>query len=83
MSLQRIVSRGHRSGQDFWYEQDEDEWALVLEGEAGIGCADGREIFLSKGDSLFLPAKLRHRVLYTSDPCVWLTLHGHFGKFIS
>ncbi len=70
--IERIVSHGHVSPEGFWYDQDEDEWVLVVEGTARIGFADGGEIVLEKGCHLLLPRHVPHRVLHTSSPCVWL-----------
>jgi cupin 2 domain-containing protein len=74
--LERIVSWGHVSADGEWYEQAGDEWVLVLEGEAGIGFSDGAEVRLRRGESLLLPRLTRHRVTYTSCPCIWLALHA-------
>ena len=34
--VERIVSNGHASPADFWYDQAEHEWVAVLRGEAKI-----------------------------------------------
>jgi cupin 2 domain-containing protein len=72
--IERIISSGHATQEGTWYDQDQDEWVLVLEGEAVLGYEDGSEVRLSRGDSLFLPRHRRHRVIYTSSPCVWLAV---------
>ncbi|MDL2317203.1 cupin domain-containing protein [Desulfovibrio sp. OttesenSCG-928-A18] len=77
LRVERILSRGQTSGEGFYYEQEQDEWVLVMEGAARIACEDGRQVDLKRGDALFLPKKLRHRVSFTSDPCFWLAIHGH------
>ncbi len=76
--IERIVSSGHTSPPGFWYDQDRDEWVVLLQGEAEIACEDGRKVWLSAGDALFLAAHERHRVEYTSSdpPCLWLAVHG-------
>jgi cupin 2 domain-containing protein len=74
--LERIVSWGHASAEGEWYEQDGDEWVLVLEGEAKVAFGDGGEVRLQRGESLLLPRLTRHRVTYTSCPCIWLALHA-------
>lgn len=74
--VERIVSNSHVSPEGFWYDQDEDEWCLVLEGSAVLAFDDGRTASVSKGESLFLPAHCRHRVAFTSSPCVWLCIFG-------
>ena len=76
--LERIVSRGHRTPDGEWYDQAWDEWVVVLTGRARLrieGEAD--EVALGPGDSLLLPAHVRHRVEWT-DPAadtVWLAVH--------
>lgn len=81
LRIERIVSRGHVSAPDFWYDQDLDEWVALLQGEAEIRFADGSVKALKAGDSLFLPAGLRHRVERTSanPPCIWLAVHGRMN----
>ena len=74
--VERIVSHGHITPEGEWYDQERDEWVAVLEGTARLCYEDGREIFLSKGDHVFLPKHVRHRVTRTSSPCIWLAVHG-------
>ena len=72
--IERIVSNGHASPDGFWYDQNEHEWILLLEGEAGIELADGEPVDLKRGDALNLPAHTRHRVTFTSRPAIWLAV---------
>lgn len=77
LRIERIVSSGQVSPDGFYYDQEEDEWVAVLQGEACIQypLENGkREVRLSAGDFLFLPAHQRHRVSFTSErpPCIWL-----------
>ena len=74
LRIERIVSHGHASPPDHWYDQTEDEWVMVVEGRATIGFDDGREVELGAGDWLTLPAHCRHRVLRTAAPTVWLAV---------
>ncbi len=76
--IERIISNGQASPPGFWYDQDRDEWAVLLQGRAEILFADGRRITLGAGDHLFLAARERHRVAFTSTepPCIWLAVHG-------
>ena len=74
--IERIVSRGHSSPQQGWYEQYENEWVLLLEGAAIIAFEDGTEVSLQRGDYLNLPAHRKHRVKWT-DPdqvTIWLAI---------
>jgi cupin 2 domain-containing protein len=34
LRIERIVSQGHASAPDFWYNQDQHEWVIVLQGSA-------------------------------------------------
>ena len=56
------------------YKQEEDEWLVLLEGEATLRL-DQKEIILVKGDTLFIPALTPHQVLRTQSGTLWLTVH--------
>jgi cupin 2 domain-containing protein len=76
--IERIVSTGHVTPPGEWYEQDTDEWVVVLRGRARLrieGEADARD--LHAGDHVLLRAHVRHRVEWTDDdaPTVWLAVH--------
>jgi cupin 2 domain-containing protein len=74
-TLEQIVSRGAASPAGFWYDQDRDEWALLLRGEAELSFESGETVRLTAGDPLLIPARCRHRVERTSPDAVWLALH--------
>ena len=76
--IERIISTGQASPQDFWYDQERDEWVVLIQGEARLAYPDGRMVGLKAGDWLFIPAHERHRVDWTSKepPCIWLAVHG-------
>ena len=74
LRIERIVSDGQISPPDFWYDQPEDEWVLVLQGGGSLEYADGRRIDLGPGDSLLIPAHCRHRVADTRPRTVWLAI---------
>jgi cupin 2 domain-containing protein len=76
--LERIVSLGHVTPPGEWYDQDRDEWVVLLSGAARLafeGEVEERE--LGPGDWLRIPAHARHRVEWTDPraPSVWLALH--------
>lgn len=76
--IERIVSTGQRSPDGFWYDQDEDEWVVVVRGHGAVRFADAAEpIVLGPGDHLLLPAHARHRVDWTDahEPTVWLAVY--------
>ncbi len=56
------------------YLQEEDEWIILLEGEAVLQIEE-KERRLTKGDSLLIPAKTPHKVLQTQKGTLWLTVH--------
>ena len=75
--VERIVSTGQTTPEGEWYDQERDEWVVILEGSAVLGFADGSEARLQRGDHLLLPRHMRHRVLETSNPCIWLAIHAN------
>jgi len=74
--IERIVSRGHSSPENGWYDQDESEWVMVLQGAARLLFDDGREESLGAGDYINIPAHTRHRVSWTDpdSPTIWLAV---------
>jgi cupin 2 domain-containing protein len=78
------VSKGHASAPGFWYEQDWDEWVIVLSGEARLRFEEEKDSrTLGSGDYVFIPAKGRHRVDWTkpNEATVWLAVHiGREGR---
>lgn len=79
--IERIVSRGHITPEAEWYNQEKDEWVILLTGEARILFENSGEIALKPGDYLLIPAHERHRVTYTSKSpeCIWLAIHGRIN----
>ena len=76
--VERIVSHGQATPEGEWYDQEWDEWVLLVAGRAGLhieGEATPRE--LGPGDYIHLPARCRHRVTWTDPdgPTVWLAVH--------
>ena len=75
--IERIVSRAHASPEGFWYDQEEDEWVLLVSGSAGVAF-EGRDelVVLGAGDHLTIPAHCKHRVEWTdaSSDTVWLAV---------
>lgn len=78
LRIERIVSQGQFSPPGFWYDQDESEWVIVLQGNAIIQFDDNSEsIELQPGAYLNIPAHQRHRVASTSptEKTIWLAIH--------
>ncbi|WP_051257732.1 cupin domain-containing protein [Desulfovibrio cuneatus] len=74
--VERIISHGHTTPPGEWYDQDKDEWVMVLQGEATLEYANGSTVHLVQGMHVLLPAHCKHRVATTSTPCIWLAVHG-------
>ena len=75
--IERIVSMGHASPPGFWYDQQTNEWVLVLRGVARLAFDDGETIDLKPGDFVNIPAHRRHRVEWTTpnESTIWLAVH--------
>jgi len=72
IKINRIVSSA--DVEPLEYIQEEDEWLVLLEGEATL-LIDDKQKILSKGDTLLIPEKTPHKVLKTTHGTVWLTVH--------
>lgn len=76
--LKRIISTGQASPDGCWYDQDEDEWCVLLTGGAALRFEDQPGLTeLKPGDYLRIPAHRRHQVAWTKpgEASVWLALH--------
>lgn len=75
--LERIISKGHATPKDEWYDQDRNEWVLLLKGKAALRF-DHTEVLtiLCPGDYLLIPAHQRHRVEWTAtdEETIWMAL---------
>jgi cupin 2 domain-containing protein len=79
LRIERIVSHGQASPHGTWYDQDEDEWVMLLEGEATLRFAcehNDRLLRLAPGMHVHIPAHVRHRVEWTAPdrPTIWLAV---------
>jgi cupin 2 domain-containing protein len=76
--IERIVSRGHTSPPDFWYDQDRAEWVLVIAGRGRLIFEHRPEpVELGPGDHILIAPHVRHRVVFT-DPdhdTIWVAVH--------
>jgi cupin 2 domain-containing protein len=75
--IEKIISNGQSSPDGFWYDQDTDEWVLLLTGSAALLFEDiNEEKILKPGDYIFIPAHKKHRVTWTSkeQKTVWLAI---------
>jgi len=77
MRIERIVSHGQASPPDFWYDQAEGEWVVLLSGAAQLRFADeSAPRLLAPGDWIDIAPHRRHRVDWThpTAPTVWLAV---------
>lgn len=72
--IERILSSARTSPDE--YVQTQDEWVVLLKGEAALEVA-GRRIELRSGDYLFLPSGTPHTVASVSEGALWLAIHLH------
>ncbi|MGZ5576228.1 MAG: cupin domain-containing protein [Methylobacter sp.] len=80
IQIERIISQGHITPAGQWYDQDWDEWVLLLQGEAILRYEnDNRSFHLIAGDYLLIPAHTKHRVEWTPPDLqtIWLAAHLH------
>ena len=77
IKIQRIVSQGKATQDDKWYKQENDEWVIVLQGEATLSFEDDLNIKLNSGDYINIPAHKKHKVSWTSsdEQTIWLVVH--------
>lgn len=76
--IERIVSLGHASPEGFWYDQEQDEFVILLRGAARLRFEGEDPVEMKAGDYVAIPAHCRHRVDWTDpdQPTVWLAVHS-------
>lgn len=77
VKIERIISKGHSSPDIGWYDQDKNEFVIILKGKASVSFEDGRSTNLNVGDYLNINAHEKHKVNWT-DPdteTIWLAIH--------
>lgn len=76
LKIQRIVSQGHTTDKFEWYDQDSDEWVILLQGEAVLSFEDEDDINLKSGDYINIPAHKKHKVSWTKrdEKTIWLAV---------
>ena len=75
--IERIVSKGHTSPGEGWYDQDKNEFVLLLKGAARLEFEDGRVVRMGVGDWLEILAHQKHKVVWTEPEgeTVWIGVH--------
>jgi len=77
VKIERIVSFGHTTPQNEWYDQRNNEWVVLLQGEAIISFLNEDDVSLKAGDYINIPAHKKHRVSWTKpdEESVWLAVY--------
>ena len=77
LKVERIVSYGHTSPKTGWYEQKENEWVIVLKGEAVVSFENADDVKLNAGDYINILAYDKHKVSWTlpNAETIWLAIH--------
>lgn len=75
--IERIISKGHATPDTGWFDQDHNEWVMIVKGAATLSIKGRSDINMLTGDYINLPAHTLHRVKWT-DPkseTIWLAIH--------
>lgn len=75
VAVERIVAHRAASPPDFWYDQDWDEWVMLLRGEAELRMQTDEPQRLRAGDYRLIPRGTKHRVESMSADALWLAVH--------
>ena len=73
--IERIVSQSYSSPKNFWYDQSEPEWVIILRGAATLEFEGGKLVEMKEGDYVMIPSHAKHRVYQTGPQTVWLAFH--------
>jgi cupin 2 domain-containing protein len=78
--IEKITSSGQNYLDEGWMIQENDEWVILLQGKAELLFENNNIVKMSKGDYIFIPRKLKHKLKFTSKKpcCIWLAVHGKF-----
>ena len=70
-------TRAHSSPPDFWYDQEKNEYVILLKGKAGLAFENRDDVIVVRpGDYLDIAAHVRHRVEWTDpeEDTIWLAI---------
>ena len=76
--IKRIISLGQVTPKNEYYEQNEDEFVIVLQGAATLLFLDTQKTMeMKSGDYVFIPAGVKHRVQWcdTKVQTIWLAIY--------
>ena len=74
--IERIISNGPESSSGEWYDQEENEWVVLLKGKAKLVFNEVEEV-LEPGDHILIKPHRRHKVeiLEEAGETIWLAVH--------
>jgi len=74
--IEKIISKGHASPEQGWYDQDENEWVVVIKGAGELTFESGEKVRLAVGDYINIEAHKKHRVTWTDpeEETIWLAI---------
>ncbi len=77
IKIERIVSKNHITPRGKWYDQNKNEFVLIIKGNAKLIFMEDNKIKklkMKKGDYINIPAHLKHRIDKTSKETIWLAV---------
>lgn len=82
VKIERILSFGQTTPLGQWFDQSQDEWVMLIQGEAKLEYDDDTKIHLKTGDYLMIPSHTKHRVAWTieNELTIWLAIHFNFNQ---
>lgn len=75
--IERIISKGQSSPGEFWYDQEENEWVILMKGKAILKFFNEKNpVELNEGDYLNIPSHKKHRVEWTDHETetIWVAV---------
>lgn len=76
IKIERIISKGQSTPKGEWYDQEKNEFVILLKGSAILEFENTVETSLQAGDYIDIQAHQKHRVKWT-DPTqetIWLAI---------
>ncbi len=74
--IERIISKGQATPEGKWYCEKQNEFVLLIKGEADLLIKNKKIITLRSGDYINIPSHVKHRVERTSkkEETIWLAV---------
>ena len=70
VTIERIISKGQKSPESGWFDQENNEWILVLKGKAILSFEDQSSVNLIEGDFITIPPHKKHKVAWRSGSLI-------------